>query len=98
MTAYEEHSDSITFVQYQAGARGKNLQKANKIIYFSLTDSSELFEQSKKRIHRIGQERPCFYYLMICTGTVEEDILHTLEMRKDYTDELFKAYQTQSHI
>lgn len=98
LTAYEEHSDSITFVQYQAGARGKNLQKANKIIYFSLTDSSELFEQSKKRIHRIGQERPCFYYLMICTGTVEEDILHTLEMRKDYTDELFKAYQTQSHI
>ena len=29
---------------------------------------------------------------MICPGTVEEDILHTLEQRKDYTDELFKAY------
>lgn len=98
LTAYEEYSDSITFVQYQAGARGKNFQKANKTIYFSLTDSSELFEQSKKRIHRIGQERPCFYYLMICPGTVEEDILRTLEMRKDYTDELFKAYQDQSHI
>lgn len=27
------------------------------------------------------------------SGTVEEDILHTLEMRKDYTDELFKKYQ-----
>lgn len=93
LTAYEEHGDSITFVQYQAGAMGLNLQKANKIIYFSLTDRSELFEQSKKRIHRIGQEKPCFYYLMICPGTVEEDILHTLELRKDYTDELFKKYQ-----
>lgn len=93
LTAYEEHGDSITFVQYQAGAMGLNLQKANKIIYFSLTDRSELFEQSKKRIHRIGQEKPCFYYLMICHGTVEEDILHTLELRKDYTDELFKKYQ-----
>ena len=93
LTAYEEHGDSITFVQYQAGAMGLNLQKANKIIYFSLTDRSELFEQSKKRIHRIGQEKPCFYYLMICPETVEEDILHTLEMRKDYTDELFKKYQ-----
>ena len=90
---YEEHGNSITFVQYQAGAMGLNLQKANKIIYFSLTDRSELFEQSKKRIHRIGQEKPCFYYLMICPGTVEEDILHTLELRKDYTDELFKKYQ-----
>lgn len=93
LTAYEEHGDSITFVQYQAGAMGLNLQKANKIIYFSLTDRSELFEQSKKRIHRIGQEQNCFYYLMICPGTVEEDILHTLELRKDYNDELFKKYQ-----
>ena len=93
LTAYEEADDSITFLQYQAGAMGLNLQKANKIIYFSMTDRSELFEQSKKRIHRIGQTKPCFYYQMICPGTVEEDILHTLEMRKDYTDELFKKYQ-----
>ena len=93
LTAYEEHGDSITFVQYQAGAMGLNLQKASKIIYFSLTDRSELFEQSKKRIHRIGQEKRCFYYLMLCPGTVEEDILHTLELRRDYTDELFKKYQ-----
>lgn len=93
LAAYDEHGDSITFVQYQAGAMGLNLQKANRIIYFALTDRSELFEQSKKRIHRIGQEKTCFYYLMICPGTVEEDILHTLELRKDYTDELFKKYQ-----
>lgn len=93
LTAYEEADDSITFLQYQAGAMGLNLQKANKIIYFSMTDRSELFEQSKKRIHRIGQTKPCFYYQMICPGTVEEDILHTLEMRKDYTDGLFKKYQ-----
>ncbi len=93
LDAYEESSNSLTFIQYQAGAMGLNLQKANKIIYFSLTDRSELFEQSKKRIHRIGQKQNCFYYLMICPGTVEEDILHSLEMRKDYTDELFKKYQ-----
>ena len=93
LMSYNEKNDSITFIQYQAGAMGLNLQKANKIIYFSLTDRSELYEQSKKRIHRIGQDRPCFYYLMMCPGTVEEDILHTLEMRKDYTDELFKKYQ-----
>lgn len=72
---------------------GLNLQKANRIIYFALTDRSELFEQSKKRIHRIGQEKICFYYLMLCPGTVEEDIFYTLKLRKDYTDELFKKYQ-----
>lgn len=97
LTAYDQYENSITFIQYQAGSMGVNLQKANKIIYFSLTDRSELFEQSKKRIHRIGQTQPCFYYQMICPGTVEEDILKALKMRKDYTDELFKAYQAAHH-
>jgi len=92
LTAYEEHENSITFVQYQAGAMGLNLQKANKAIYFTLPQSSELFEQSKKRIHRIGQNKRCFYYYLLCTGSVEEDILTNLELRRDYTDELFKKY------
>lgn len=90
LDAYDHEDNSITFIQYQAGAMGLNLQKANKIIYFTLPLMSELFEQSKKRIHRIGQTNVCFYYLMICKGSIEEQILETLEMRKDYTDELFK--------
>lgn len=93
LTAYENEDNSITFVQYQAGAMGLNFQKANKIIYFTLTDKSELFEQSKKRIHRIGQEKPCFYYLLMCRNTVEEMILKTLNERRDFTDELFKEYE-----
>ena len=86
--AYNECENSITFVQYQAGAMGLNLQKANKIIYFSPPLSSELFEQSKKRIHRIGQEQPCFYYQL--TSGIEYRIYDTLAMRKDYTDKLFE--------
>lgn len=88
--AYNNFENSVTAIQYQAGAMGLNLQEANKIIYYTLPLSSELFEQSKKRIHRIGQENSCFYYYLICKGTVEEKILETLKMRKDYTDELFK--------
>lgn len=91
---YEDHEDSITFIQYQAGAMGLNLQKANKIIYFSLPERSDLFEQSKARIHRIGQDRPCFYWIMTCEGSVEEMIHQTLQERKDFTDDLFtEIYQ-----
>ena len=96
LTAYEYKTDSVTFVQFQAGARGGNFQKANKIIYFSLPEGWELWEQSQKRTHRMGQERPCFYYLLICPGTVEEDILATLNLRKDYNDELFRKYEPQA--
>lgn len=90
LTAYEKYDNSITLIQYQAGAMGLNLQKANKIIYFTLTDKSELFEQSKKRIHRIGQERPCFYYYLLTDGSIEWRMLEVLKERKDYTDELFE--------
>lgn len=90
LDAYDNVSNSITFVQYQAGAMGLNLQKANKIIYYSLPLSSELYEQSKKRIHRIGQNRPCFYYLLLAENSIEERIKTTLDKRNDYTQELFE--------
>lgn len=90
LKAYESESNSITFIQYQAGAMGLNLQKANKIIYFTLPLMSELYEQSKKRIHRIGQNQACFYYLLIVKNSIEQNIKEVLEMRKDFTDELFK--------
>lgn len=85
-----EREGSITLVQYQAGAMGLNLQKSNRIIYFSLPLSSELFEQSKKRIHRVGQTKTCFYYYLITSGSIEENILQTLKERKDFTDQLFR--------
>lgn len=91
LQAYDECDNSITFIQYQAGAMGLNLQKSNKIVYFTPTLSSELFEQSKKRIHRIGQEKPCFYYQFKCG--VEYKVYDTLSMRKDFTDELFKELE-----
>ncbi|MED2903928.1 DEAD/DEAH box helicase [Bacillus tropicus] len=90
LTAYENFENSVTLIQYQAGAMGLNLQKANKIVYFTLTDKSELFEQSKKRTHRIGQERPCFYYYLLTDGSIEWRMLDVLKERKDYTDALFE--------
>ena len=88
LSAYEEHDNSVTLVQYQSGSMGLNLQKANVVIYFSPTLSSEQFEQSKKRIHRIGQKQNCLYYKL--TSGIEHRIYDVLDMRKDYTDKLFE--------
>lgn len=90
LTCYIGRDNSVTLIQYQAGAMGLNLQKANKIVYFTPTLSSELFEQSKKRIHRIGQDKNCFYYKLLVRNSVEEKIYEILDMRKDYTNYLFE--------
>lgn len=93
MYAYEEIPNSVLFVQYQAGAMGGNFQKANKIIYYTLPlgkGSCDLWEQSKKRIHRIGQKRTCFYYYLLVKGSFEEKNFAALQEGKELTDELFK--------
>jgi SNF2 family DNA or RNA helicase len=91
LASYIADNNSVTLIQYQAGAMGLNLQEANKIIYFTPPLSSELFEQSKKRIHRIGQEKTCFYYQLICKDSIEEDIYCNLAKRQDYTEKLFNS-------
>lgn len=93
LDAYDDNDNAIVFVQYQAGSMGINLQKANKIVYFTPPERCELWMQSQKRIHRIGQNKPCFYYKLVCENTVEEQIYDALSRGVDYTDELFKEGQ-----
>jgi SNF2 family DNA or RNA helicase len=91
--AYEHLNDSVTYVQYQAGAYGLNLQKACRIIYYSLPlgiGSCDLWEQSKKRIHRIGQDKTCFYYYLLVDNSIETWNLELLKTGKELTDDLFE--------
>ena len=93
MYAYECVENSVTFIQYQAGAMGGNFQKANKIIYYTLPlgkGSCDLWEQSKKRIHRIGQDKSCFYYYLLVKGSFEEKNFAALRKGKELTDDLFE--------
>ena len=87
---YNSHDNTITFVQYQAGAMGINLQKANKIVYYSLPLSCEYWMQSQKRTHRIGQSRNCFYYILSTRNSIEEKIYDSLQRGVDYTVNLFE--------
>lgn len=89
LDAYENSENSVTLVQYQAGAYGHNLQKSNKILFYSPTLSSEQYEQAKRRTLRIGQDRTCFYWSLVTTGSVEEKIYETLAQREDYNLKLF---------
>ena len=68
---------------------GLNLQKARICNFYSQCLSYSDYEQAKARIHRIGQNRNCNFYSLICNDSIEEDLLETLEQRRDYTEQLF---------
>lgn len=90
LTVYETINNSVTLVQYQAGSLGLNLQLSNKMIYFTPPLSSDYWMQSSKRINRIGQEKTCYYYKLICKNSIEEKIYAALYKGVDYTNKLFE--------
>lgn len=80
---------TVILCQYQAASMGLNLQRARICVFYSQCLSYSDYEQAKARIHRIGQSRNCNFYNLICSDSIEEDILETLEQRRDYTEQLF---------
>ena len=90
LKAFSANTDGIVLVQYQAGAMGLNLQAATICVYYTPPLASSLFEQSKKRIHRVGQHEACTYYELVSVGTIEEQVYQTLAEQQDYTEKLFE--------
>lgn len=73
--------------QIAVGSVGINLQSANYAIFYSVDYSFINFEQAVKRIHRRGQTKPCFYYLLRCRGTIDTTIYSILRGKKEVADE-----------
>ena len=62
---------------------GLTLTAANVAVFYSLDFSYANYEQSRARIHRIGQTEKCLYIHLIGKGTVDEKILHALKHKGD---------------
>lgn len=90
LNCYNDFEDSVTLAQYQSGSAGVNLQKASKMIYYSPPIKSDFFEQSKKRIHRIGQDSKCTYWKLVTSNSIEDKIYKTLDLKRDYNERLFE--------
>lgn len=90
---FDNRENAIIFVQFTAGSMGLNLQAANKMIFYSLTLSCEKYQQAQKRIHRIGQTKPCFYYILEAEDSIDQWVRETLERGIDFTEKLFLEKQ-----
>jgi SNF2 family DNA or RNA helicase len=89
---WDKLKDSVTLVQYQAGAAGIELQYANVVVFYTPTYSYQDYDQSLGRAYRNGQTKKVTVYRYITKRTVEERIYAALAQKKDFTEELFKQY------
>lgn len=81
--------------QYQSANAGIDLFAADTMLFFEPTLSSNVLEQTKDRIHRIGQSQKCSYIHFLTAGTVEKAIYRALRGYADFSEKLFSEYMAE---
>lgn len=86
----------LLLVHPAAAGHGLNLQEGGSIaIWYSLTWSLELYQQANKRLHRSGQAKTVVIHHLIAEGTIDEDIMKTLEGKCIGQDCLMEAVKAR---
>lgn len=80
----------IIILQLHSGSVGLNFQTADAILFYSLNNSAEDFDQATKRIRRPGQKHPMEVAILLAEGTVDEDILENVERKTANMRNLWK--------
>lgn len=88
----DDESIRVIVCQYQSANAGIDLFKASTMIFYEPTNSSTLLEQSRDRIHRIGQNDKCNYIHFLTTGSIEKAIYTALSKYEDFNEQLFEEY------
>lgn len=82
----------LLLVQPASCGYGLNLQEGgHHIIWFGLTDSLELYQQTNKRLHRQGQPYPVIVHHLLVQGGTDEDVIKSLGGKADVQDSLLEA-------
>lgn len=94
---YNEECNTLA-VQLQSGGTGIDLTAARYCVYFTPGLSLANYEQSLKRVHRPGQERPVFFLHLNARGTVDTELYERLAARKDLVEGILEMARKQEGI
>ena len=86
----------LALIHPASAGHGLNLQSGGStLVWFSLTWSLELYQQTNARLYRQGQKNTVVIHHLITKNTIDEDIMKSLK-RKDKTQEaLMKAVKAR---
>ena len=89
-----EQEVSVFVGQIATAGLGITLTAASTMVFYSLDYSMSNFEQTKARIHRVGQSEPCTYIFLLAKGTVDEKVLRALKSKADLAKTLVDDYRS----
>jgi len=91
---FQADPDTTVFIgQIATAGLGITLTAADTMVFYSLDYSMSNFEQTKARIHRVGQRNPCTYIYLVAANTVDEKVLKALRDKADLARVLIDDYR-----
>lgn len=94
--AWNKGEIDLMLIQPASCGYGLNLQQGgHHVIWFGLTWSLELYQQTNKRLHRQGQPHPVIVHHLITRGGVDEDVIRSLGRKEDTQESLMQALKAR---
>lgn len=82
----------VAIIHPASAGHGLNLQQGGStLIWFGLTWSLELYQQTNARLHRQGQRESVVIHHIICRDTIDEDVMRALNRKERTQDALIDA-------
>lgn len=80
----------VLILQIHSGSTGLNLQRSNAVVFYSINRSADDYLQAISRIKRQGQTRAMEVVMLLCEGTIDEDIFTGTKMKLKLMERLWK--------
>lgn len=79
-----------------SAGHGLNLQAGgNIIVWFGLNWSLELYQQANARLDRQGQVKPVIVHHLVVSGTMDEDVMKSVENKAERQEALMEAIKAR---
>lgn len=87
---------SVALIHPASAGHGLNLQQGGStIIWFGLTWSLELYQQTNARLYRQGQKNTVIIQHIVTEGTIDQDVMKALEKKEKIQDSLIAAVKAR---
>ena len=94
VAAFQSDPEVTVFVgQIATAGLGITLTAASTMVFYSMDYSMSNYEQTRARIHRVGQHQPCTYIHLVARGTVDEKVLQALRDKANLAKALVDDYR-----
>ena len=90
---------SAAIIHPASAGHGLNLQTGGStLIWFGLTWSLELYQQTNARLHRQGQKETVVIHHIIAKGTIDEQVMKALRKKEKTQDALIDAVKANLKV